>query len=69
MIINRTNLDFFRARAAEAEADADAATRDHVRARCQRSPAAWQGVADRAERSERMREMEAKRKAEMGLSA
>ena len=69
MIINRTNLDFFRARAAEAEADADAANLHQVRERFQPAQAAWQALADRAERSERMREMEAKRKAEMGLSA
>jgi len=64
-----SHLDFFRARAAEAGADADSATLDHVRERCRRSEAAWQALADRAERSERLREAEAKRKLETGLRA
>ena len=68
-IIRSSNLDFFRARAAQADADAEAATLDHVRERCRRSQAAWQALADKAERSERMREEEVKRKAESGLSS
>lgn len=64
-----SNLDFFRARADQAHADAEAATLDHVRARCRRSQAAWQALADKAERAERMRDEEAKRKAESGLSS
>ena len=64
-----TNLDFFLARAAQARADADAATLDHVRERCRRSEAAWSALADRAEESERMREAEAKRKSEAGLTS
>lgn len=67
MIIRSSNLEFFRARAAEARADADAATLDHVRERCQRSEAAWQALAHKAERSERLRAEEARRKAEAGL--
>ena len=63
-IIRSSNLEFFRARAAQAHADADAATLDHVRERCHRSEAAWMALADRAERSELMREAEARRKAE-----
>jgi hypothetical protein len=63
-VIRNSNLAFFRARAAEAHADAEAATLDHVRERCQRSEAAWTALAAKAERSERMREAEAKRKAE-----
>ena len=63
------NLEFYRARAAEASADADAATLEHVRDRCRRSEAAWQALADRAERSEQMRAEEAQRKAEAGLSS
>jgi len=66
---SRSNLDFFRARAEAAGAEAAAATLDHVRERCRRSEAAWQALADRAERSERMRELEAKRKAEAGLTS
>ena len=68
-IIRSSNLEFFRARAAQACADAEAATLDHVRERCRRSEAAWTALADRAEYSERMRHAEAKRKAEAGLSS
>jgi hypothetical protein len=64
-----SNLDFFRARAAQAHAEAEEATLDHVRERCQRSHAAWQALADRAERGERMRVAEAQRKAEAGLTS
>jgi hypothetical protein len=63
-VISRSNLEFFRARAAQAGADAEAATLDHVRERCRRSEGAWTALADRAERSEIMRDAEAKRKAE-----
>ena len=49
-------LDFYRARAAQAKADADAATLDNVRDRCRRSEAAWSELADRAERTEAMRD-------------
>jgi hypothetical protein len=48
--------EFYVTRAAEAKADADAATLDNVRDRCLRSEAAWNQMADRAERGERMRE-------------
>ena len=64
-----TNLDFFLARAAQARAEAEAATLDHVRERCRRSEAAWTALAHKAERSEHMREEEAKRKAEAGLTS
>jgi hypothetical protein len=40
-----------------------------VRERCQRSEAAWAALADRAERSEQLREAEAVRKAAEGLKA
>ena len=59
-----TNLEFYLARAAQARAEADAATLDHVRERCRRSEAAWQQLADRAQRAEAMRAEEAVRKAE-----
>jgi hypothetical protein len=62
-IIRSSNLEFFRARAAEACADAEAATLVHVRERCRRSEAAWTALAEKAERSERMREAERERKA------
>ena len=64
-VIRSSNLEFFRARAAQASADAEAATLDHVRERCRRSEAAWQALADRAERSEKMREAEARRKSQI----
>jgi hypothetical protein len=62
-MIRSSNLEFFRARAEQAHADAEAATLDHVRERCRRSEAAWAALADKAQRSERLREAEAKRKA------
>ena len=68
-VIRNSNLDFYRARAAQARADAEAATLTHVRERCERSEAAWIALADRAERSERLREAEAERKAEAGLTS
>ena len=64
-----SNLDFFRARADQARAEGDAATLDQVRDRYRRSEAAWAALAAKAERSERMREQEAIRKAEAGLSS
>jgi hypothetical protein len=63
-VIRSSNLVFFRARADQARADAEAATLEHVRERCRRSHAAWQALADRAERSELMRVAEAQRKAQ-----
>ena len=68
-IIRSSNLTFFLARAEQARAEAEAATLDHVRERCRRSEAAWQALADKAERSERMREEEALRKADAGLTS
>ena len=63
-IIRSSNLQFFLARAEQARAECEAATLEHVRERCRRSEAAWQALADRAERSENMRAAEAERKAE-----
>jgi hypothetical protein len=68
-VARSSNLDFFLARAEQARAEGDEATLSHVRERCQRSEAAWQALADKAKRSERLREQEVKRKAEAGLSA
>jgi DNA-binding transcriptional regulator YdaS (Cro superfamily) len=48
-------LDFYRARAAESRADAEAATLENVRQRCLRAAAAWEDMADRAARTDRMR--------------
>ena len=64
MSIRNTNLEFYLARAEQAREEAAAATLEHVRERCRRSEAAWTELADRAQRSERMREAEALRKAE-----
>ena len=47
--------EFYLARAAEAKRDADAATLSNVRDRCLRSDAAWRSMAERAERTEKMR--------------
>ena len=47
--------DFYLARAAECAAEAQAATLDNVRERCLRSEAAWQMMADRLKRAEKMR--------------
>jgi len=63
-IIRSSNLQFFLARAEQARVEGEAATLEHVRERCRRSEAAWQALADRAERSEKMRAEEALRKAE-----
>ena len=68
-VIRSSNLDFFLTRAAQARAEGEQATLTHVRERCQRSEAAWQALADKARRSERLREEDAKRKAEAGLTA
>jgi len=62
-------LEFYLARAEQARADAEAATLEHVRERCLRSEAAWTALADRAERSERLKEAEAERKAEAAGAA
>lgn len=50
-----TDREMYLARAATARAEADAATLDNVRERCLRSEAAWNEMALRAERTERMR--------------
>ena len=68
-IARSSNLQFFLARAAQAHEEAEAATLDHVRERCRRSEAAWSALADRAQRSEELREAEAVRKADEGLKA
>jgi hypothetical protein len=57
------NREFFLARVEQMRVEEEAATRDHVRDRCRRSRDAWQSLADKAERSERMRIEEQLRKA------
>ena len=51
-----TDRETYLARAAEARAQADEAKLDNVRDRCLRSEAAWNEMAERAERTHRMRE-------------
>jgi hypothetical protein len=59
-----TNEEFYRARAEEARAEAEEASLANVRDRCIRSATAWQVMADRAARGERLRaEEQAKRAA------
>lgn len=62
-VIRTSNLQFFLDRAAQAREEAIAATLEHVRERCRRSEAAWSALADKAKRSERLREEEIERKA------
>ncbi len=58
-----SQLQFYRARVEQARAEGEAATLEHVRERCRRSEEAWTLLASRAERSEKLREAEAIRKA------
>lgn len=48
--------DLYMQRAAEARADADSAELDNVRDRCLRAEAAWKVMAERADRTERLRQ-------------
>lgn len=50
-----SQLDFYLARAAEAKRDAEAATLANVRERCLRAAAAWDEMAARADRGDKMR--------------
>jgi len=62
-IVRSTTLEFYLARAKQARDELETATLDHVRERCRRSEAAWSALASQAQRSERLRAEEAKRKA------
>ena len=65
-----THYQFYLDRAADARRDADAATLTNVRERCLRAAAAWEDMANRVARTERMRaETEAKKAAEAQLMA
>ena len=55
MLNSRTNRQTCLDRAAVARAEADAASLPNVRERCLRAEAAWTEMADRADRTERMR--------------
>lgn len=59
--------DFYRARAVEAQEQADAAALDNVRDRCLRSAAAWEAMASRAARTDRLRAETEARKAAAAL--
>ncbi|HEX8401340.1 MAG TPA: hypothetical protein VF628_06505 [Allosphingosinicella sp.] len=61
--------DFYLARAAESKSEADAALLDNVRVRCLRSEAAWNDMAARAGRAERMRARLIAEKAESAVPA
>jgi hypothetical protein len=64
-----TQLEFYRARAADARADAEAATLDNVRERCLRAAAAWEDMADRAARTDKMRARQEAEKAALNAAA
>ena len=55
MLNSRTNRDLGLDRAAVARAEAEAATLPNVRERCLRAEAAWAEMAERADRTEKMR--------------
>jgi len=67
-IVRTSNLQFFLARAEQARVEAEGATLDHVRERCRRSEAAWSALADKAQRGERLRIEDQKRKAAKAAS-
>jgi len=55
LLNSRTNRELCLDRAAVARAEAEAATLPNVRERCLRAEAAWAEMADRADRTEKMR--------------
>jgi hypothetical protein len=67
-IVRSSTLQFFLARAEQARAEAEAATLELVRERCRRSEAAWSDLADTAQRGERLRTEDQKRKAATAAS-
>jgi hypothetical protein len=64
-----TDRETYLARAAQARADAESATLDNVRERCLRSEAAWAEMAERAKRTEEMRETLLAEKAKAAAAA
>jgi hypothetical protein len=60
--VRHSDLATYLQRAEQALADANAATLENVRQRCLRAEAAWRAMAERAERSEKMRADERARK-------
>lgn len=67
--VRSSNRQFYLARVEQSREDAAKATLEHVRERCRRSEAAWQSLADKAQRSERLKVEDAKRKAELQREA
>jgi hypothetical protein len=67
-IVRSSNLQFFLDRAEQARVEAEAATLGLVRERCRRSEAAWSALADKAQRGERLRIEDQKRKAATAAS-
>jgi len=64
-----THHEFYLERAAAARRDADDATLTNVRERCLRAAAAWEEMASRAARTERMRaETEARKAHEAAMA-
>ena len=61
--------DFYRERAAEARGRADQTELSNVKESHIRSATAWEMLASRSEKSDRLREAEIERKAETGLDA
>ena len=64
-----THHEFYLERAAAARREANEATLDNVRERCLRAAAAWDEMAARAARTERMRAETEARKASEALAA
>ena len=60
--------DFYRERAAEARGRADSTDLSNVKESHIRSAMAWEMLASRSEKSDRLREAEIERKAESGLA-
>lgn len=67
--MNKAELEFFRARAAQCREEGRLTTLDNVRERCARAEAAWNGLIAQRERFERDRAASARRKAEAGEAA
>ena len=61
--------DVYLLRAEQARSEADAATLDNVRDRCLRAEAAWMEMANRAQRTEKMRDDLLAAKAALAASA
>ena len=61
--------DLYRQRAEQARSEADEATLDNVRDRCLRAEAAWNEMANRAERTEKMRASQEAYKASLAEAA